>query len=78
MQVPIDRVALAEAAQCEARVTRRARAPPDGGRSRPAYGPSPKSVPGFDAIHAERRQVEARTVVADVPQEIDWSWEPAR
>lgn len=33
--------------------------------------------PRLDAIHAERRQVEARTVVADVPQEVDWSWEPA-
>jgi hypothetical protein len=31
----------------------------------------------LDAIDAERRQVEARTVVADVPQEVDWSWEPA-
>ena len=31
----------------------------------------------LDAIQAERHQVEARTVVTNVPQEIDWSWESA-
>ncbi len=76
MRVPVDRVAVAEAAQVELeqlderehRLMEAVEAglwSVDEVRSR------------LEALQAERRQVEARTVVADVPQEVDWSWEPA-
>lgn len=76
MQVPVDRVAVAEAAQEELeqldeREQRLMEAVEAGLWSLTEIGSR------LDAIHANRRQVEARTVGADVPQEVDWSWEPA-
>ena len=75
MRVPVDRVAVAEAAQ-EALAQldvreRRLMEAVEAGLWRLADVSA-----RLDAIHAERRQVEARTVVVDVPQEVDWSWEP--
>ena len=75
MQVPSDRVELAEAAHGELeRLDDREH------RLMEAVEAGLWSLADvssrLDAIHAERRQVEARTVVADVPQEVDWSWEP--
>jgi hypothetical protein len=76
MQVPTDRVELAEAANGELeRLDERERRLMEAVEA--GLWPIAEVTPRLDAIHAERRQVEARTVVADVPQEVDWSWEPA-
>ena len=76
MQVPADRVELAEAAHGELeRLDERER------RLMEAVEAGLWSIAEvssrLDAINAERSHVEARTVMADVPQEVDWSWEPA-
>ena len=76
MRVPTDRVELVEAAEGELeRLDERER------RLMEAVEAGLWSIAEvssrLDAIHADRRSVEARTVIADVPQEIDWSWEPA-
>jgi hypothetical protein len=76
MQVPVDRVAVAEAAQQELEaLDERERRLIDAVEA--GLWPLVEVSSRLDAIDAERRQVEARTVVADVPQEVDWSWEPA-
>lgn len=76
MQVPVDRVAVVEAAkvdleQLDDREHRLLEAVEAG------LWPLAEVSSRLEAIQTERRHVEAQTVVADVPQEIDWSWEPA-
>ena len=76
MQVPTDRVELAQAANGELeRLDERERRLMEAVEA--GLWPLAEVSSRLDAIHAERHQVEARTMVADVPQEVDWSWEPA-
>ena len=75
MQVPVDRVAVVEAAQEKLEWFDERERRLMGAVEAGLWSLAEVSA-RLEAIHAERRQVEARTVVADVPQEIDWSWEP--